>query len=357
MEKYNCYHSKDEVLKENVNCEAYCNNLSAEEKAMVPFLSFPIIKACNFSCIYCGRDGEATGSSTDCVSLDLLKDLVAIAQNQQIQKFRITGGEPFLHNNIADILEFFNSVGCYTLINTNGSMIMDYSYTIDRLDPRNMKFAISLDSLYEDRFNCIARPHQSESMFKKVMAGVEFLSSRGFLLRINMVVGTHNYDEVYGMIKFCQDHHCDLKLLDIVSVPVPFGERCDFFRDLTPLEKEFEKKCDRIISHAYTKSFGVPCIKYQFGATSVTVKNGSKGTHYDRDGICCDCSFFPCHEGLYDIFALSDGRICPCRWTEEQAFEKPEDQLKFLIEAFQRAKFFVGINKIGFDMKKRYDLL
>ena len=357
MEKYDSYHSKDQLLEGKFDSQVYCNDLSAEEKAMVPFLSFPIIKECNFSCLYCGRDGEATGSSVDCISVEKLQQFIAIARNQSIQKFRITGGEPFLHPDISRILELFNSTGCYTLINTNGSLITDYTDVINSLDPSTMKFAISLDSLDESRFNRIARPRYISGTFSKVMSAVEYLASKRFLLRINMVVGSHNLDEVDAMIRFCQAHNCDLKLLDIVSVPIPFGERTDYFVDLTALEQSLEKNCDHVISHVYTKSFGVPCVKYQFGNTKITVKNGSKGTHYDRDGVCRKCKFFPCHEGLYDIFVLSDGRICPCRWTEDQISNVPEEQLKYLIKSFQRASFYVGLNNIQSNMNKRDDLI
>jgi len=177
------------------------------------------------------------------------------------------------------------------------------------------------------------------------------------LLRINMVVGTHNIKEVYDMIKFCDKYNCDLKLLDIVSVPDPFGKRQDYFIDLTPLEKKLEARRDNVHSHAYTKKFGVPCVKHIFGNVKVTVKNGCKGTHYDTSGVCQGCLYYPCHEGLYDIFALSDGRICPCRWTEKQTFESSEGQLAYLIEAFQKSEFVERINNIHENMDVREDLI
>ena len=357
MQTYESYHRGDSVLIEKFDSHGYCNNLTDEEKTMVPFLSFPVIKDCNFSCLYCGRDGEATASTVEFISYQRLKTIVEAAINLNVRKFRLTGGEPFLHPDIATFLRYFNSIRCYTLVNTNGSRIMNNADVIGELDSNFIKFAISLDSLNESRFNKIARPLEKKEIFQEVLAGIDYLSSNGFLLRINMVVGTHNIDEVEDMIQFCQVHHCDLKLLDIVSVPVPFGKRSDYFVDLTDLEVSLEKKCDCVISHVYTKSFGVPCVKYKFGNTRITVKNGTKGTHYDKEGICCNCRYFPCHEGLYDIFALPDGRICPCRWSEQQRYDSTSAQLEYLIKAFQRANFYSSVNNIRVDMQKREDLL
>ena len=89
----------------------------------------------------------------------------------------------------------------------------------------------------------------------------------------------------------------------------------------------------------------------------MTVKNSVKGSHYDRvgeDAICANCPYYPCHEGLYDLFALSDGRICSCRWTERQMYETTSEQLDYLINAFRRSTY---VNKNGNeDMSARKDL-
>ena len=86
--------------------------------------------------------------------------------------------------------------------------------------------------------------------------------------------------------------------------------------------------------------------RYKFGNVYVTVRNSTKGSHYDIKGIspvCFGCPEFPCHEGLYDIFALSDGRICSCRWTEKQKFSDTAKQIEFLINAFKKS-FFIKRN-------------
>ena len=241
-------------------------------------------------------------------------------------------------------------------MNTNGSLVNKNKKLIESLDHRVVKFAISLDTLNEERFKKIARPYSSQIKLQNVLEAVEFLVASGLLLRINMVVGHHNVDEIYDMITFCSKNKCNLKLLDVVSVPIPFGERQDYFIDLTPLELELKQKCDQVISHSYTKSFGVPCVQYKFGNTRVVVKNGTKGSHYDLDGACRNCSYYPCHEGLYDIFVLPDGRICSCRWTEEQIYKNSEEQLSYLIESFRKAVFVQGKNDLRVNMKVRDEL-
>lgn len=316
-----------------------------------PFLSFPILKACNFKCMYCGFGGEATASSNRAISLQTIETITQKALSYGITKFRVTGGEPFLHPEIIDILQYFSKLGYYTLVNTNGSLVSNYAKELSNLN-KNIRFAVSLDTLKSEKLIAISGRNSLES----VLSGINTLNQYGLLLRCNMVVGKHNIDEVFSIIDFCQEKSCDLKLLDIVSVPLPYGKRSDFYQEIISLEEKLRVECDEILSHEYSRKFGTPCYRYRFGNVCVTVKNSRMGSHYDLcdGGICEKCQYFPCHEGLYDIFALSDGRLCACRWTEKQAFSDVEKQMEFLLEAFKRSEYYLKEQQV--DMAKRLDL-
>lgn len=347
------FHSKDIKLVADFAWEDYCQERNDSKQEWLPFLSFPITKKCNFKCLYCGSGGEATASNNEIISVDTIKEYVTYGIEKGLTKFRITGGEPFLHPEIDKILEFLDSTGCYVLVNTNGSLVGKYKNLISKLSS-NVKFAVSFDTLKPEVLEIISRVkcHQN------IIENIRFLSESGNLLRLNMVINKHNCDEVYDIINFCQELHCDLKILDVVSVPVPFSkERQDFYREVNSLEQKFSQKCDGIYSHEYSRGFGTPCYRYRFGDVYVTVKNSKKGSHYDTEtdeSICKECKYYPCHEGLYDLFCLSDGRLCSRRWTEKQKFDSFKQQMDWLIDVFRRSKFvFVGDNK---NMKIREDL-
>lgn len=317
-----------------------------------PFLSFPIIKACNFKCIYCGVGGEATASLNHAISLQTIKTITQKAITHGITKFRVTGGEPFLHPEIMDILNYFSGLGYYTLVNTNGSLITNFENDLSKLN-RNIRFAVSLDTLTPEKLVSVSGRNCLES----ILAGIDLLNQHGLLLRCNMVVGKHNINEVFPIIGFCQQRSCDLKLLEIVSVPLPYGKRSDFYQEIIGLEKKLREECDEVFSHEYSRRFGTPCYRYRFGNVYVTVKNSQMGSHYDlcKGGICEMCKYFPCHEGLYDIFALADNRLCACRWTEKQAFSDVDKQMEFLLEAFKRSEYYSKGQQR--DMAKRLDLI
>lgn len=354
MKEYFDFHTKDVSIEWSEDWIEYCEDRNMEKQdEWLPFLSFPITKKCNFHCLYCGTGGEATASCQGDTSLEVIKENVDRGLLKGIKKIRITGGEPFLHSNIKEILNYLGSLGVYVLVNTNGSLITRNASWIKKL-PTTVKFAVSFDTLRKERLKTISGYENHND----IVEGIYLLKSNGNLLRVNMVINKHNCDEVYDIIEFCKRVGCDLKILDVVSVPVPFSpERQDFYREVNSLEREFNEKCDEVYSHEYTRGFGTPCFRYKFGDTFVTVKNSKKGSHYDikrTDSLCKKCNYYPCHEGLYDLFCLSDGRLCSCRWTEEQISRDPEKQIDWLIDAFKKSVYvYTGTNS---DMGERDDL-
>ncbi len=355
MNNYFDFHSKDIEVSWSDDWEGYCESRENDKKSdWLPFLSFPITKKCNFKCLYCGMGGEATASNCEYTPVDLIKTYINYGLSKGLKKFRITGGEPFLHPNIKEILQFMGELGVFVLVNTNGSLIMKNAYWLKDI-PSTVKFAVSFDTLKPEKLKVIS----GVSCHETVVNGIRFLKENDNLLRVNMVINRHNCDEVYDIINFCKDVGCDLKILDVVSVPVPFSpDRQDFYREVNSLEKEFSKTCDKVYSLEYTRGFGTPCYRYRFGNVYVTIKNSKKGSHYDISGenaLCKTCKYFPCHEGLYDLFCLADGRLCSCRWTEKQSFEDPLLQMEWLIDIFKKSKYvYTGDNK---DMTAREDLV
>ena len=302
---------------------------------LVPYLTFPLTKSCNFNCIYCGIGGETTASLVHSHCYDTIIERTKIAIKHNIRKFRFTGGEPFTYPKLFDLISFFNDLDVFLLVNTNASLIIDKSQIAEISGP-NVHYAASLDSLDEDNFNRISGTTQ---YFERVIQGIKFLSKKNRLLRLNMVVSKYNYKELFSIIEFCQDLGCHLKLLDVVSVPLPYSTRDKMHVSLDEVEKKLAEKAEKIELHEYARGFGTPCKIYSIKGVNVTVKSTSHGSRYDEDGICSQCPYFPCHEGLYDLFHLPDDRLCGCRWSKSSVStsQQFEEALEEMIKIFQRA--------------------
>lgn len=311
-----------------------------EEKVsekMLLYMTMPVTDVCNRHCLFCGKGGELTTEGQDkYFNIDILVDRALSGIRRGIKKFRLTGGEPFLHPEISSILKFFSDQKVYLLVNTNGSRIMQHQHDFTELND-NVHVAVSLHTTNEGAYNQIM---QTRDQIGKVKRGIEFLADIGNLLRLNMVVTRYNQDHVDDMISYCRDLGCGLKIHEIVAVPTPFGKRENLLIPIQPIEEELARRASEILPHEYSECFGIPCRRYIVDGVTINVKSLGHGSRYDVEGLCQDCDYMPCHEGLYDCYILPSGNILPCRWGEPFASGMPfSEQLEKAIEMFQRARY------------------
>lgn len=324
------------VITEHSDLVDYIRNSEVKrEEQDMPFVSFPIVSSCPFSCIYCGQGGENTISPVLTLSLETLMDITVHLKRAGVKKVRLTGGEPLCHPQIGDIIRFLSESGFYVLVNTNGMLVEDKIESLMRT-ASNIHFAVSLDTLDADKFDKISR---TSGNFEKVMRGIEILKDLGYLMRINMVVGSFNLNEVEDMIEFCRTIGCDLKLQEVASVPYPHSEWNDIHADLSCLENVLKPKAKQVMVHDYARSFGIPVKVFDMNGVFVTLKSMGVGSRYDTEGICKDCPHLLCHEGLYDIYILADGSIATCRWCRFGGLETFGEDLEKAISAFRNAEY------------------
>lgn len=330
------------TIKEGQKLEDYIVEPKDKGDDFVPFISFPITNSCPFKCIYCGEGGENTISDTQVTDLNTIIDLCTIAKRLGIKKVRLTGGEPLTHPQIADILRYLSEEGFYVLVNTNGLLIEKHKNVLMRTS-KNIHFAVSLDTLRPNSFKYISQTN--EENLNTVLRGVKILKDLGCLMRINMVVGQFNIDEIPDMINFCRENGCDLKLQEIASVPYPHLQWEKIHCDFRSIEQYLEQKAEKVMIHEYASKIGIPVKIYDVNNVYVTLKAMYYGSRYETEEFCKNCPHFPCHEGLYDVYVLGDGSIATCRWRRLGSFESFENDMKNVIKTFKSARY-IGHNDI-----------
>lgn len=313
---------------------------SPEEKKrdkITPYITFPITNVCDNKCLFCGEGGELTEEGQQrFFPVSSLVDRSLTAMQMGVSKFRLTGGEPFLHPHIGEIMKFLSDKKVYTLVNTNGRHIMRRRRDFTELND-SVRVAVSLHTTEPQAYDTITG---SRRQFAKVMDGIRYLADMGNLLRLNMVITKHNQDNLDAMIDLCQSLGCGLKVHEVVDVPKPFGDRDNYLVPIMPVEEKIAARAERTLSHEYAQSFGIPCNRYVVNGVIINVKSLGHGTRFDLEGLCKGCKHMPCHEGLYDCYVLPDGNVLPCRWGEEVYKDLPfREQLARTIEVFQNAEY------------------
>jgi GTP 3',8-cyclase len=147
------------------------------------YLRISLTDNCNFRCFYCmpEEDYDFTPASR----LMQPSEVLAIAQTfvaQGVKKIRLTGGEPLVRKDAAEIILGLGKLPVELVITTNGTRIAELLPVL--LEAGIKTINISLDTLQPDKFFLITR----RDVFHQVKSNIELLLQHKITVKINMVV-------------------------------------------------------------------------------------------------------------------------------------------------------------------------
>ena len=154
-------------------------------------LRISLLDRCNFRCPYCMPETEYSDdyqflSKTERLSHDEIFRLASIAVRLGVSKLRITGGEPLLDKNVADLVERLASLdGVDDLaLTTNGVLLAPVARSLAEAGLHRV--TISLDSLDEQIFSAMSG---NRGDLERVFAGIAAAEAAGLTpIKINVVV-------------------------------------------------------------------------------------------------------------------------------------------------------------------------
>jgi len=209
-------------------------------------LRISITEACNFSCLYCHREGSSGPTRGVEMRPDEIGRIVKVASELGITKVKLTGGEPTLRPDVVDIVAAISGTGGITDLSmtTNGSRLADLAYEL--AEAGLMRVNVSLDTLDPDKFRFIT----GRDSLDEVLAGVEAALDAGLRpLKLNMVLLKGLNDrEVWDMLAFARARGAILQVIELVKAPgVPPGVYEAYHVGLDALEAELAKMALRTV--------------------------------------------------------------------------------------------------------------
>ena len=211
-------------------------------------LRISVTDACNFACIYCHREGvQATGRpAREPWRPEEFGRVMRVAARLGITKVKLTGGEPLLRPDIADIVAEIAAVpGVSDLsMTTNGSLLADLAYELAEAGLRRVN--VSLDTLDRTTFRAIT----GRDALPRVLAGIEAALDAGLRpLKLNMVLLRGlNEREVWRLVEFARERGAILQVIELVKAP---GMPEAFYKarhaDLADLEAELAGRAVRVV--------------------------------------------------------------------------------------------------------------
>ena len=182
-----------------------------ERTATGKLICLEIIGKCGLNCIHCSTRSNPENSTI--LDLNIIGKILSEGIEIGFNELAISGGDPFVHPNLIQIIRYAKELGYYVMTYTNGNMIGNDS----NLYPLTNKIYTKLDkagldkiifSLHSTNENIHDRITGSEGSFKNLIKSIEN-SKKGFSFQreLNFVIMRINLQDKISLIRFMKKYN------------------------------------------------------------------------------------------------------------------------------------------------------
>ncbi len=257
------------------------------------YLRISLTDNCNLRCFYCMPEEDYVFTPTSkLMQADEIETLAKKFVELGVNKIRLTGGEPLVRKDAADIIQRLGKLGLNLTLTTNATRLHEFVDTLKEANVHSLN--ISLDTLQSDKFNLVTRRDQ----FKLVYDNIHLMLKNNFHVKVNMVVMKGlNENEINDFIEWTKHEPVHVRFIEFM----PFtGNRWTSNKVFTWQEmlKVIEEKYSFIHLkndvHDTAKAYMVPGHKGTFAVISTMTAPFCSGCNRIRltaDGKMKNCLF------------------------------------------------------------------
>jgi len=154
---------------------------------------------CNLNCLHCWIDPVFNSEKID-ADIKPIMDAIIEAKKLGLKTIKITGGEPFLHKKILQLIEDVSKEEIDIIIETNATLIGENEAAVIR-ENRVKKVAVSLDSFHPFAHDYL---RGVEGAFDKALKAIKILKKHEIPLEIIMCLYKKNKEDIKKMIGFSE---------------------------------------------------------------------------------------------------------------------------------------------------------
>ena len=210
-------------------------------------LTIAMTKKCNLECTYCWDTGNRDNLS-ELNSEEIIKALDS-AWKMGVRKFNPFGGEPFIRNDMFDILKYAFKKGFEITLTTNGTLISEKKCIeivnhVPEGEKRKFVILVSLDGSNQIENDYI----RGKNSFRKTIEFLEILTrerkaqKKNFGIIINTVVSRNNFKSMKNMVELCRQIGADN--IHFITPTISISSRMHMSemvrRDLVIMPEEFD---------------------------------------------------------------------------------------------------------------------
>ncbi len=260
---------------------------------------------CNLKCRSCWQRANTTKKNE--LSTDKLLSIVKEAAELGVKEFRIPGsGEPFIRNDILDVMREIKKHNMYGLLITNGTLLTgEIIEELVRISWDCITFSIDgPDSETNDYL-------RGDGVFEKVIKNLELfknIKKDKPLIRFNVVLSNKNYNRLHEMILLAHKMGCEDVQFQAMTV---WGEEG---KNLLLNQKQ-KKELPEYIKKAreFAEKYNI-FTDIENSLETELIDNTNKMDEVIREKSNDKNKFLslPCFEPFYNMIIRPDGSVGPC---------------------------------------------
>lgn len=149
---------------------------------------------CQMECAFCGAWYRATEAPS--LPLDKACEIIAAAARKGYRYLALSGGEPFLHPHLPEIVQYAIARGFYVSVFTNG-LLLDYKH-LDAFGATPVNIRVSLHTLQREQHKTIT----GADTLPRVLAGIQRLQERQMYFSLTATMYDINLPEIASLADF-----------------------------------------------------------------------------------------------------------------------------------------------------------
>lgn len=273
------------------------------------YLRISLTDNCNLRCFYCMPEEDYAFTPTSrLMQKEEIEALAKIFVANGVTKIRLTGGEPLVRKDAADIILALSKLPVTLTLTTNGTRLHEFADVLQQANIHSLN--ISLDTLQPDKFLLVTRRDQ----FRIVYDNIQLLIRKNFHVKVNMVVMKgFNDGEINDFVEWTKDTPVHVRFIEFM----PFsGNRWTSNKVFTLHE---------ILASVNEKNVVVPLENDMHDTAKAFIVPGHAGTF-----AVISTMTSPFCSGCNRMRLTADGKMKNCLFSREEtdlltAFRKGED--------------------------------
>jgi cyclic pyranopterin phosphate synthase len=180
-------------------------------------LRISVTDRCNLRCAYCMPEAEYVWlPKTTLLTFEELTRVTSIFIGLGVRHVRLTGGEPLLRAQVADLTAQLAALGSLDdlAMTTNGVLLAAHAARLHEAGLR--RITVSLDTLVPERFEALTRRNQ----LPDVLAGIDAaVAAFGSIKLDTVLMRGVNDDEIESLVAYAGTLGAEIRFIEYMDVP------------------------------------------------------------------------------------------------------------------------------------------